>query len=74
MIVHGDIKPDSILLTKEKGSYNKIKAVISDFGIATKMECFPSSVTTEHKRGTYGWRAPELCTDLDIKAVRANFK
>lgn len=57
-IVHGDVKPDNVLMFLESDNWT---AKLADFGGATDVgksgiwEC----------RGTVGWQAPELCMHME---------
>lgn len=59
-IVHRDLKPQNILVSLT--SKNKVRVIISDFGVCKKLETEESSYKTINKGpvGTQGWRAPEL--------------
>lgn len=68
-IVHRDIKPQNILLAVSKIvdkntdiESEKIRILISDFGLCKKLDVDQSSFRTNlnNPAGTIGWRAPEL--------------
>lgn len=59
------MKPDNILLTRK--SSTELKAVLYDFGISTQIEEGRVSATTAYARGTFGWKAPELCGGTSAK-------
>ncbi|CAL9734618.1 serine/threonine-protein kinase/endoribonuclease Ire1p [Monosporozyma servazzii] len=68
-IIHRDLKPQNILMVSTKVidkktelEYDKIKILISDFGLCKKLEADQSSFRTNmhNPAGTTGWRAPEL--------------
>lgn len=68
-IIHRDIKPQNILLAVSKIVDNnteleseKIRILISDFGLCKKLDADQSSFRTNlnNPAGTTGWRAPEL--------------
>lgn len=58
-IVHGDIKPSNILISKPYGTAVKPRMKLADFGDCREEDkrIFP---TTPPERGTIGWKAPEL--------------
>lgn len=60
-IVHGDIKPDNVLVFKDSQN-EKVPfcAKISDFGVCVDMEVPGSEFTIDNYRGTPGWVAPEI--------------
>lgn len=58
-IVHGDVKPDNILIFKEKSEKVPFVAKISDFGVCIDIES-ETKLTIEDYRGTPGWIAPEI--------------
>ncbi len=57
-IVHRDIKPQNILIAREK---NGFRYLISDFGLCKRLLDDQSSFrpTVDNSGGTLGWRAPE---------------
>lgn len=60
-IVHRDIKPQNILITKSKT--DELRVLISDFGLCKKLDPDQSSFkasTLTAASGTTGWKAPEL--------------
>eukprot|EP00116_Pleurobrachia_bachei_P001409 sb/3461671/ len=58
-IVHRDIKPGNILITK--GQKTGLKALISDFGLCRKISDGRQSMTARTgSAGTDGWIAPEM--------------
>uniref|UniRef100_A0A914V853 non-specific serine/threonine protein kinase n=1 Tax=Plectus sambesii TaxID=2011161 RepID=A0A914V853_9BILA len=57
-IVHRDIKPTNILLTKPKNG--EMRAKISDFGLSKVQRPERGSVTRSGLRGSPGWTAPEM--------------
>lgn len=68
-IIHRDLKPQNILMVSTKVidkktelECDKIKILISDFGLCKKLEADQSSFRTNmhNPAGTTGWRAPEL--------------
>lgn len=67
-IIHRDIKPQNILLSKNKKyirgketDEDSFRVLISDFGLCKKLETGQSSFQNSTKAtGTTGWRAPEL--------------
>lgn len=70
-IIHRDIKPQNILISKSKkrlqkpttgNGNNKTRIMLSDFGLCKKLDFEQSSFKTNIKNaaGTVGWMAPEL--------------
>lgn len=59
-IIHGDVKPDNVLVFK--GSNDKVPfiAKISDFGVCVDLESARNGLTIEDYRGTPDWLAPEI--------------
>lgn len=59
-ILHLDIKPDNILYTRDK--HNKIRCVISDFGLSVKTEDAFKKKHFTYLGGTKDFEAPEIDT------------
>ena len=57
-IIHRDIKPHNILLTRT--SSGQSKAMLSDFGIAKKHSLDVTQTLSTGTKGTEGWIAPEV--------------
>lgn len=60
-IVHGDVKPDNILIYKDSAGNEKVPlcAKISDFGVCVDLESPEDKLTIDSYYGTEDWRAPE---------------
>ena len=72
-IVHGDIKPGSILATAPS-ALGDIKVVIADFGSAAEMDVIPGSpesytILEGNCNTTYEYRAPELFLPKPLRAI-----
>jgi len=65
--VHFDIKPHNVLV--KKGSKSAVEILLSDFGLAEKIE----NTTTHWKtRGTPGYMAPEVIRGPDLLLAQAD--
>lgn len=60
-IVHGDVKPDNILIYKDTAGSDNVPlcAKISDFGVCVDLESPEDKLTIDSYYGTEDWRAPE---------------
>ncbi|GLB08374.1 hypothetical protein AtubIFM57258_004263 [Aspergillus tubingensis] len=60
-IVHGDVKPDNILIYEDSAGNEKVPlcAKISDFGVCVDLESPEDKLTIDSYYGTEDWRAPE---------------
>lgn len=58
-IVHGDIKPDNILIFRQADPKVPYIAKLSDFGVCVALEGESVSIDFTSYRGTPGWRPPE---------------
>ncbi|RDH32310.1 ankyrin repeat-containing domain protein [Aspergillus welwitschiae] len=61
-IVHGDVKPDNILIYKDTAGSDNVPlcAKISDFGVCVDLESSEDKLTIDSYYGTEDWRAPEV--------------
>lgn len=58
-IVHGDVKPDNVLVFKQDNSNVPYLGKLSDFGVCISME-ETHSLSFQSYRGTLGWIPPEV--------------
>ncbi|OJJ51150.1 hypothetical protein ASPZODRAFT_55425 [Penicilliopsis zonata CBS 506.65] len=59
-IVHGDVKPDNVLIFQGNNDKVPFCAKLSDFGVCVDMDAPENKLTINDYRGTPAWIAPEL--------------
>jgi hypothetical protein len=59
-IVHGDVKPDNVLVFAGQGNNVPFQAKLSDFGVCVDLEAPGGKFTLSDYRGTPAWLAPEV--------------
>ncbi|KAJ5747077.1 uncharacterized protein N7511_008773 [Penicillium nucicola] len=59
-IVHGDVKPDNVLVFAGPSSSMPFQAKLSDFGVCVDLETPEGRFTLDDYRGTPAWLAPEV--------------
>jgi hypothetical protein len=59
-IVHGDIKPDNILVFREQDEHVPFCAKLSDFGVCIDMDNPIQKLSINDYAGTTAWLAPEV--------------
>ncbi|KAF7718280.1 Uncharacterized protein PECH_002882 [Penicillium ucsense] len=62
-IVHGDVKPENVLVFASRTEKVPFCAKLSDFGVCLDLEASDGRATAADYRGTDAWRAPELNND-----------
>ena len=67
-IVHRDVKPTNILISKPESGV--VKAVVSDFGFSKKLNMDQQSFSLSSRDGTLRWMAPELMGE-SLRATKA---
>ncbi|KAJ5129203.1 uncharacterized protein N7515_005242 [Penicillium bovifimosum] len=59
-IVHGDVKPDNVLVFAGQSENMPFQAKLSDFGVCVDLESPEGQFTLSDYRGTPAWLAPEV--------------
>ncbi|KAJ5380590.1 uncharacterized protein N7496_003018 [Penicillium cataractarum] len=59
-IVHGDVKPDNVLVFAGQSESVPFQAKLSDFGVCVDLEAPDGKFSLSDYRGTPAWLAPEL--------------
>lgn len=59
-IVHGDVKPENVLVFPGPNEKVPFRAKMSDFGVCLDLESSDARVTFNDYRGTPAWLAPEV--------------
>ncbi|GES62717.1 ankyrin repeat protein [Aspergillus terreus] len=62
-IVHGDLKPDNVLVFRTQNDDVPFRGKLSDFGVCLDLETPNSPFSLSDYRGTPGWLAPEIVND-----------
>ncbi|PYI27940.1 ankyrin repeat protein [Aspergillus indologenus CBS 114.80] len=62
-IVHGDLKPDNVLVFGMESEKVPFRAKLSDFGVCIDLEAPDARLTMSDYRGTPAWLAPEVAND-----------
>ncbi|GFF84755.1 hypothetical protein IFM61392_06536 [Aspergillus lentulus] len=65
-IVHGDVKPDNVLVFAGPSERVPFRAKLSDFGVCVDLEAPDAKFTLSDYRGTQAWLAPEV-VDEDLE-------
>lgn len=67
-IVHRDLKPQNVLVAKPRRPEDRLRMLISDFGLCKRLDLDASSFAqTVGNAGSAGWRAPEVLRgDVDV--------
>ncbi|KAF8415869.1 kinase-like domain-containing protein, partial [Tirmania nivea] len=67
-IIHGDIKPDNVLIFPQENAPYFVIAKLSDFGLS--VNDLGSSGDLVYQLGTLGWMAPELDDGVELATDR----
>ncbi|KAL4955493.1 ankyrin repeat protein [Aspergillus filifer] len=59
-IVHGDLKPDNVLVFKTQSDKVPFRAKLSDFGVCIDLETSEEGLAMSDYYGTPGWVSPEV--------------
>ncbi|PKX95998.1 ankyrin repeat protein [Aspergillus novofumigatus IBT 16806] len=62
-IVHGDVKPDNVLVFAGPSERVPFRAKLSDFGVCVDLEAPDAKFTLSDYRGTQAWLAPEVVNE-----------
>ena len=75
-IIHGDLKPQNVLMKRTVAQEFEYRAVISDFGLSLEIDSERSSATAHDELiGSDGWRAREVLIVLEkIKKAKQKQK
>ncbi|GFF99040.1 ankyrin repeat, PH and SEC7 domain containing protein secG [Aspergillus udagawae] len=68
-IVHGDVKPDNVLVFAGPSERVPFRAKLSDFGVCVDLEAPDAKFMLSDYRGTQAWLAPEV-EDGDLTRFR----